>query len=142
MKLKEASMKICYKLRQARMEHGYSQEELAEKAGVSRQTISNWETGKTYPDLVSVLLLSELYHLSLDSLLKEDHDMLHHLEESTNVVKSNKKLIWAILANLFVFLALLLLHQVLGGNTLFLILAFSLSVMTTTFLYYEIIKRF
>lgn len=135
-------MTIGQKLKQARIEKGYSQEELAEKANVSRQTISNWETGKTYPDIVSVLFLSELYNLSLDSLLKGDGAMLNHLEESTNVVKSNKKLIIAILVNIFVFIAFLFLNQYLGGETLFLVLGFSLAVMAVGYLYYEMIKRF
>ena len=70
---------------------------LQKKIQVSRQTISNWENEKSYPDIISVIELSNLYSISLDVLLKGDEKMIEHLEESTNVVKSNKKMIWAII---------------------------------------------
>lgn len=49
-----------------------SQDELAEKIFVSRQSISNWENNKTYPDIKSLLLLSELFEISIDELIKGD----------------------------------------------------------------------
>ena len=85
-------MDIGNKLKSARMNCNFTQEFVAEKIGVSRQTISNWETNKTYPDIVSVIALSDLYSVSLDSLLKEDKKMVEYLENSTNVVKSRQKL--------------------------------------------------
>ena len=51
---------------------GLSQEELAERIFVSRQTVSNWETAKTYPDVQSLLLLSQLFDTSIDELVKGD----------------------------------------------------------------------
>ena len=88
-------MEIGTKLKSARKKCGLTQEKAAEAVGVSRQTISNWENEKSYPDIVSVIRLSSLYFVSLDELLKGDEDMIEHLEESTNVVNSNKKLIVA-----------------------------------------------
>ncbi len=91
-------MDIGKKLRDARNAAGLTQESAAESLGVSRQTISNWETGKTYPDIVSVIRMSGLYSVSLDRLLKEektvsnDLNYLNYLEESTNVVKSRRRL--------------------------------------------------
>ncbi|MBQ8783376.1 MAG: helix-turn-helix transcriptional regulator [Clostridia bacterium] len=85
-------MDIGQKLKTARINCDLTQELVAEKIGVSRQTISNWENNKTYPDIVSVIALSDLYSVSLDSLLKEDKKMVEHLEKSTNVVKSRQKL--------------------------------------------------
>lgn len=84
-------MDIGQKLRTARLSCDLTQEFVAEKIGVSRQTISNWETNKTYPDIVSVIALSDLYSVSLDSLLKEDKKMVEYLEKSTNVVRSKLK---------------------------------------------------
>lgn len=87
-------MEIGAKLRQARLNARLTQEETAQALGVSRQTISNWENEKTYPDIVSVVKLSDLFHVSLDHLLKEEQAMsnyLDYLEESTNVVKSNDR---------------------------------------------------
>ena len=88
-------MEIGSIIKNARNEAGLSQEQAAEALGVSRQTISNWETGKTYPDITSVIRMSDLYSISLDRLLKEETSMKQsyrsYLEESTNTVKSNEK---------------------------------------------------
>ena len=54
-------MNICDVLKQARADTELSQEAAAEKVGVSRQTMSNWETGKSYPDIASVIALT--FHL-------------------------------------------------------------------------------
>ena len=94
-------MDIGKKLKDARNAAGLTQESAAESLGVSRQTVSNWETGKTYPDIVSVIRMSGLYSVSLDCLLKEEKTVsndlnylnyLNYLEESTNVVKSRRRL--------------------------------------------------
>ena len=90
-------MEIGKKLKDARMKSGFTQETVAEKINVSRQTISNWENEKSYPDIISVIALSDLYSISLDDLLKGDREMMEHLEECTNVVKSTQKLIGAII---------------------------------------------
>lgn len=75
-------MEIGQKLKEKRTGLGLSQEQLAEQLGVTRQTVANWEKGKTYPDITSVLKLSDLYHVSLDELLKEDATMRKHVEDS------------------------------------------------------------
>lgn len=65
-------MEIGSHIREHRMESGLSQDDLAERIYVSRQTISNWETGRTYPDVQSLLLLSTLFGTTTDSLIKGD----------------------------------------------------------------------
>ena len=65
-------MEVSSQIRKYRSNMGISQEELAEKIYVSRQTVSNWETGKNYPDIHSLLLLSSLFNVSLDQLIKGD----------------------------------------------------------------------
>ena len=72
-------MEIGKKLKNARIEAGLTQEKAAEKIDVSRQTISNWENEKSYPDIISVIALSDLYSVSLDELLKGDQKMAEHL---------------------------------------------------------------
>lgn len=97
-------MDIGSKIKNARNKAGFTQEQTAESLGVSRQTISNWENGKTYPDIVSVVRMSELYDISLDHLLKEEEpmsDYLDYLEESTNTVKSRRRLGGIILAAVY-----------------------------------------
>ncbi|WP_243166021.1 helix-turn-helix domain-containing protein [Anaerofilum hominis] len=87
-------MDIGPKIKNARLDANLTQEQVAEALGVSRQTISNWENEKTYPDIISVVKMSDLYHISLDHLLKEEKIMLNYLdylEESTNTVKSNDR---------------------------------------------------
>lgn len=59
------------KLIDLRKKLGLSQEEAADKLGVSRQTISKWETGQTVPDIVKIKLLSKLYNTSYDYLISE-----------------------------------------------------------------------
>ena len=65
-------MEIGKQIKRYRMEMGLSQEELSEKVFVSRQSISNWENNKNYPDMKSLLLLSSIFNVSLDILVKGD----------------------------------------------------------------------
>ena len=83
---------IGCKIKAARIEKKLTQEQVAELLGVSRQTISNWDNEKSYPDIISVIKMSECYDVSLDYLLNGEQNMksyYDYLEESTNVVKSN-----------------------------------------------------
>lgn len=65
-------MELPQQLRENRERLGLSQEEVARRIFVSRQTISSWENGKTYPDVQSLLLLSKLFGVSIDELVKGD----------------------------------------------------------------------
>ena len=89
-------MEIGSKLKHARNEKGITQEQAAELLDVSRQTISNWENNKSYPDIISVIKMSDIYSVSLDHLLKEEKSMKQtyreFLEESTNTVRAKKNL--------------------------------------------------
>ena len=134
-------MEIGKKLKNARIEAGLTQEKAAEKIDVSRQTISNWENEKSYPDIISVIALSDLYSVSLDELLKGDQTMAEHLEESTNVVKSNKKLTGAILLNIILMILLIALNMLLPEGTYYLVIVFCVVIMSSSALLYQIIKR-
>lgn len=68
-------MNLGNNLFNARKKSGLSQEEVAEKLGVSRQTISKWELGETLPDIQQSKRLSLLYHVSLDNLIDFDLDI-------------------------------------------------------------------
>lgn len=134
-------MEIGKKLKNARIEAGLTQEKATEKIDVSRQTISNWENEKSYPDIISVIALSDLYSVSLDELLKGDQKMAEHLEESTNVVKSNKKLTGAILLNIILMILLIALNMLLPEGTYYLVIVFCVVIMSSSALLYQIIKR-
>ena len=134
-------MEIGKKLKDARIKSGLTQEEIAEKLNVSRQTISNWENEKSYPDIISVIELSSLYSISLDDLLKGDEEMKKHLEESTNVVKSNQKLFGVILLNIVIVILLIALGMFLPIKSYYLIIVFCLAIVSSSLLLYQIIKR-
>lgn len=79
----EHEMKIGTQIRKYRNNMGFSQEQLAEKIYVSRQTVSNWENGKNYPDIHSLLLLGSIFNVSLDNLIKGDIEIMkEHIKES------------------------------------------------------------
>ncbi len=135
-------MEIGKKLRDARTRSGLTQETVAERIGISRQTVSNWENEKSYPDVISVIRLSDLYAVSLDDLLKGDNKMMQHLEESTNVVKSNQKLAGAILANIVLVILLVTLGIFLPQSQYFLVGVFCLMIISSSILLYQIIRKF
>ena len=89
-------MKFGEKLLSLRKEKGYSQEILADKLNVSRQTISKWESGITTPELEKIILLSEIFNISIDELVgKEEADKLEKNTEDNkfNFKKSKHKII-------------------------------------------------
>lgn len=110
-------MNIGQKLKNTRLTVGLTQENVAEKIGVSRQTISNWENDKSYPDIVNVIALSNLYSISLDELLKGDQKMVEYLQKSTDVVKSRQKLskLVLVIAYLVIWVVSIVVFW-LGGN--------------------------
>lgn len=69
-------MNLGSQIKKYRSELSMSQDELAEKVFVSRQSVSNWENDKTYPDIKSLLLLSEVFKVSLDQLVKGDLEIM------------------------------------------------------------------
>lgn len=134
-------MNIGKRLKDARIESGYTQEQVAEQLDVSRQTISSWENGRTFPDIVSVVSLSDIYDVSLDVLIKGDEKMLEHLEESTNIVESNKKLLFAIIANILTAIAMIGLSVIVPSNEYVLAGVFCVMVIAASFLMNQIVKR-
>lgn len=83
-------MNLGNNLSNARKKSGLSQEEVAEKLGVSRQTISKWETDETLPDIRQSKKLALLYHLSLDELIEFDTD-LKEIEQAIESVSEKKQ---------------------------------------------------
>lgn len=83
-------MEIGRQIKKYRLESKLSQEALAEKIFVTRQTISNWENGKNYPDLNSVVLLSNLFDVSLDILIKGDVEEMKEQINSADIRKFNQ----------------------------------------------------
>lgn len=85
-------MSLGNSLFQARKASGFSQEEVAEKLGVSRQTISKWELDETLPDICQSKRLSKLYHVTLDELIDFDIDVkeIEQMIENTSEAAQQK----------------------------------------------------
>jgi len=93
-------MKISKKIINLRNENKLTQEELAELLCVSRQTVSNWENEKCYPDIDTLIIISEKFNASLDELLKDDQDMLNDISKKMKVNKLIKTIIMVLTVSL------------------------------------------
>lgn len=121
-------MKLGQKLKEARLNAGLKQEELAKQLGVSRQTISSWENDRSYPDLGSAVRLSNLYGQSLDEMLKEDDSIIKAFEDLA--AQKRKRYQTLVEVSIIVQLLGLLLYAMGFGNICYAI------VITGTALFY------
>ena len=85
-------MELGKHIKEYRTARGMSQEDLAQRIYVTRQTVSNWETDKTYPDVESLLLLSVLFDTTVDELIKGDVETMKNCVE--NDYKKMVQLSW------------------------------------------------
>ena len=84
-----AGMEIGGRIRELRTAHGMSQDDLAARVYVSRQTISSWELAQSYPDFQRLVLLSDYYEMSLDELVRGvDVGDVRALNESEKQISS------------------------------------------------------
>jgi transcriptional regulator with XRE-family HTH domain len=83
-------MDISKTIREQRNQLSLSQEELAEKLYVTRQTIGNWENGKSYPDIHSLLLLSQIFDMTIDNLIKGDLEIMKQIIENEDIKTTNR----------------------------------------------------
>lgn len=83
-------MELGSQIKKYRGEKQLSQEQLAEKIYVSRQTISSWENGKSYPDIHSLLLLSNVFEISLDQLIKGDIEIMKNEISKEDISEFNR----------------------------------------------------
>ncbi|MBM6971585.1 helix-turn-helix transcriptional regulator [Mordavella massiliensis] len=88
-------MNIGQRIADIRKENNLTQEEFGDIFHVTRQTVSNWETEKNYPDLKILVDISDHFRISLDQLLKEDPDMIERIdrERFLGKLKREKKII-------------------------------------------------
>ncbi|WP_031556322.1 helix-turn-helix domain-containing protein [Lachnospira multipara] len=109
-------MEFGNRIKELRKAQNINQDELAEKLFVSRQTISNWENDKSYPDIQSVLLLSEIFNVSVDQLLKGDVEKMERIITEQTQADINKMHTYAI-GMLISIVALLISMPVLAYTT-------------------------
>lgn len=87
-------MSLSEKLQLLRKKNGFSQEELADKLGISRQAISKWESGQSIPDLNKLIILAELYNVTMDNLVKDSDEygiLQNSLNTNGNEIKEKNK---------------------------------------------------
>ena len=95
-----------------RKENDLTQDEFAEICSVTRQTISNWENGKSYPDLDTLVVLSDSFGVSLDALLKGDREMVSEITKEQKQGRYHRiKMVIAVIIVATVFLASILILQ-------------------------------
>ena len=110
-------MEISTQIKKYRNTMKLSQEELAEKIYVTRQTISNWENGKSYPDIHSLLLLGSLFNVSLDQLIKGDIEIMKkeiNKEDVARFNKVSKQFAVLLIASLIAFIPLAVFLKIYG----------------------------
>ena len=90
-------MNLAEKLKKARENAGFSQMDIAEKLNISRQAISKWENGWTSPDIDNLIILSDLYHISLDELLKDENNEKKKDVNLENREERNEKKVFGLL---------------------------------------------
>lgn len=104
-------MTIGEQLTTARKARKLTQQQVADQLHVTRQTISSWEVGRSYPDLASVVALSEFFALSLDQLLKGDAKMMADAKFKEEERRGAKVMYWGAYAVNLVLLAFVIMHQ-------------------------------
>ena len=86
-------MSLGEQLKKLRESKGFSQEDVAKKIGVTRQAVYKWENDKSYPDIDNLILLSEMYNVTLDELIKGNQNIkekIHIDEEDEDFEKENE----------------------------------------------------
>ncbi|MGX7205518.1 helix-turn-helix domain-containing protein [Enterococcus pingfangensis] len=131
-------MEIGERLKARRTELNLTQESVAEALGITRQTISNWENGRSYPDIERMVRLSDIYSLSLDELLKGDQKMVKQLQENTTINQFLKRFIFMLLVNVGLMIVLLINQSI---SDYFILLILALIGVNTLALFYLIIKK-
>ena len=111
-------MMIADKIKAARTKKEYTQEQVAESLSISRQTLSNWENGKSLPDIISIIKMSELYDISLDELMKGDAALLNKIEKDMKAVKAEKGVTKFAWLSIVIGAILIILGNIFDGNPL------------------------
>ena len=91
-------MRLGQTLKDIRKVYNLTQEGFAELFNVTRQTVSNWENEKSYPDLLTLIAISDKFNISLDKMLKEDIKMTEKLNKEIEWAKKSKLAIGIIIA--------------------------------------------
>ncbi|HFJ9441714.1 XRE family transcriptional regulator [Bacillus sp. AFS094611] len=85
-------MSLGQQLKRLRESQGFSQEDVAKKIGIMRQAVYKWENDKSCPDIENLILLSEMYNVTLDELIKGNQNLKEkiHIDEDEDFEKENE----------------------------------------------------
>lgn len=112
-------MELHKQIKKYRTELNLSQEQLAEKVYVSRQTISSWENNKSYPDINSLILLSSVFETSIDSLIKGDIEIMKAKINENDAAKIKKYSLFYGISFVIFALSMFIFVAVMGRNAIF-----------------------
>ena len=84
-------MELANNLKYYREKAGFTQEQVANELRITRQSISRWENGKSYPDLDNLVLISELYQVSIDHLIKENEELFKKIDQNAQEIQDKKQ---------------------------------------------------
>lgn len=135
-------MDIGTLLKKYREQQQLTQQDVADKLFVSRQSVSNWELNKNYPDIIKLIELSELYEVTLDELVKGDDNMVRHLKESTDIVKKNKQVIAGFTVNMILFVVIIIGFSVSAKLLPVGLVVLALILINSTIIMYHLFKNF
>ncbi|MGX4687621.1 helix-turn-helix domain-containing protein (plasmid) [Vagococcus sp. JNUCC 83] len=103
-------MNISEEIKNQRLKNNLTQEQLSEILNVSRSTVSSWEVGRNYPDLETIVAISDLFNISLDELLRGDKKMIKQITDDTKLRKVQTKKIQLLSVGLtFIIIVLIIL---------------------------------
>lgn len=114
-------MILADKIIQLRKQNGWSQEELAENLGISRQSVSKWESGASIPDIERIIKMSELFGVSTDYLIKDELEEVSYSESKDKYEEENVKSVSVEEANSFMDVSRTYARQLANAVTIFIL---------------------
>lgn len=127
-------------LKEKRTKNQLTQEQLSEKIFVSRKTISNWETGKTTPDIDSLIRLADLFNLSLDNLLLEGSDIVENIKKIEAAKAAKKYFSCSWLTNM-IFILIIGTKRIYGEQSTIVFILLTLGIVLNSFVMFYFSKQ-
>ena len=110
-------MNLDEKIKKIRKDNKMSQDDIAEILNVTRQTISNWENGKNYPDIETLVKISDKFNISLDILLKENMNMVKEIDKNVKDTKKYKTILKVIMSILIFLIVIFIIYNFMYFNS-------------------------
>lgn len=125
-------MQIGEKIKIIRENKKISQENMAKSLHVSYQAVSNWERGKSYPDISNIIMISDLYNISLDELIREDKNYKELLLEKkvSGIVDTILNFIFFLCA-VMILIYMMIENKLTSANSFYIILAILVIIHTS-----------